>query len=126
MQKHRLISARKNFGQICRDAPRFIPLPGADEIKTAELLNSEYSCQTSCRQKQKWIAVRLKPRAARGTRIMSALVLQSRTGVGTNCKSAFPGARTQAESVALASVKFGWFYNAATLISNRHFDLRSK
>ena len=26
---------------------------------------------------------------------MSRLVLQSRTGVGTNCKSAFPGARTQ-------------------------------
>jgi hypothetical protein len=44
---------------------------------------------------KEWIAVRLKPRASRGTRIMSRLVLQSRTGVGTNCKSAFPGARTQ-------------------------------
>jgi hypothetical protein len=74
---------------------RFIPLPGADEIKRAELLNSEYSWQSSCRHKQKWVAVRLKPRASRGTRIMSLLVLQSRTGVGTNCKSAFPGARTQ-------------------------------
>jgi hypothetical protein len=80
-----------------RDIPscRFIPLPGADEIKRAELLNSEYSCQSSCRQKQKWIAVRLKPRAARETRILSRWVLQSRTAVGTNCKNAFPGASTQ-------------------------------
>jgi hypothetical protein len=51
---------------------RLIPLPGADEIKRVELLNSEYSCQSSCLQKQKWIAVRLKPRAARGTRICVA------------------------------------------------------
>jgi hypothetical protein len=48
---------------------RFIALPGADEIKRAALLNSEYSCQSACRQMQKWIAVRLKPRAASGTSI---------------------------------------------------------
>jgi hypothetical protein len=51
---------------------RFIPLPGADEIKRAELLNSEYSWQSSCRHKQKWVAVRLKPRASRGTHYVAA------------------------------------------------------
>ena len=75
---------------------RFVPLPGSDEIKSAELLNSEYSCQSTCRQKQKCMAVRLKPRAARERAFLSRRVLQSRTAdVGTNCKSAFPGARIQ-------------------------------
>ena len=74
---------------------RFIPLPGADEINRAELLNSEYSCQSTCRQKQKWIAVRLKPRPRGERAFESRRVLQSRTGVGTNWISAFPGARIQ-------------------------------
>jgi hypothetical protein len=59
------------------------------------LLNSEYSCQSTCRQKQRWIAVRLKPRPRGERAFVSRRALQSRTGVGTNWKSAFPGARIQ-------------------------------
>src|ERR1700674_655176 len=47
----------------------FLPMADADKARRADFLNSEYSCQSTWRQKQKWIVVRPKTKSFEGTRI---------------------------------------------------------
>jgi hypothetical protein len=75
---------------------RFVPLPGADEIKSAELLNSEIFLSVNLPAEVEVDCRSLNNKEQRGNaHLRRGGSLQSRTGVGMNCKSAFPGARIQ-------------------------------
>jgi hypothetical protein len=71
-------------------------LADADKARRADFLNSEYSCQSTWRQKQKWIVVRPKTKGFEGTRISVAADPENQERASERiAKSASLGVRVQ-------------------------------
>ena len=74
----------------------FLPMADADKARRADFLNSEYSCQSTWRQKQKWIVVSPKTKSFEGTRICVAAGPEIKNGASERiAKSASLGVRVQ-------------------------------